>query len=133
MRRLYWKLLLVVIPCLGIMNCATLEHRPAGARLLGQSREAIIACAGNPVDERQEHDLLLLFYYKEATILEEDFPQAKSSLPKTRHGCRVRLGFKDDHVVGVEYDPVPASYLDYDHCEEIFTNCSLQKAVPGPS
>lgn len=107
-----------------LTGCATSDHTPVQATALGHTKEQIIACAGTPLEERQDGELVMLTYYKEASILEEAFPQAKSSFPKVRHGCRAHLGLKDNHVVGVEYQSIPESYQDYVHCEQIFERCS---------
>jgi len=108
---------------LALTGCATANQTPMQPSVLGHTKEQVIACAGTPVEETQDTDMMILTYYKEASILEEAFPQAKSSFPKVHHGCRARLGLKDNHVVGVEYQAVPESYQESDHCEEIFERC----------
>lgn len=65
----------------------------------------------------------ILTYYKEASILEEAFPQAKSSVSKLPTGAGLGSASKNNQVVGVEYQPVPASCQDIDHCEEILEPC----------
>lgn len=114
---------MMVTAAIALTGCATSSHTPVNADVLGHTKEQIIACAGTPLKETQDKGLVILMYYKEASILEEAFPQAKSSFPKVHHGCWARLGLKDNHVVGAEYRSVPESYQSYDHCEEIFEPC----------
>ncbi len=68
-------------------------------------------------------DLTVLKYYKEASILEESFPASKGSVARIHHGCRATLALKNDRVEGIQYNSVPSSYKDEDHCDEIFENC----------
>jgi hypothetical protein len=83
-----------------------------------------VACAGAPLEERMEAGVTVLTYYREASALEQDFPQAKSSFPKAHHGCRARLGLRHDRVEGVEFEAVPEdTFQDHRHCDDIFRSC----------
>jgi len=89
------RVLLLATGSLALMSCTRVAPGSVGTTLLGKTHAEIVHCAGTLLEARQEHDVVILTYYKEASILEEDFPQAKSSLSKVRHGCPVRLGFKN--------------------------------------
>jgi len=96
---------------------------PTQKALIGKSRQELMACAAVQPQESIVGDLTVLKYYKEASILEESFPASKSSVARIHHGCWAALGLKNDRVEGVQYDSVPSSYRDDDHCDEIFENC----------
>ncbi|WP_447972610.1 hypothetical protein [Nitrospira sp. Kam-Ns4a] len=114
---------LAVGGALSLLACAGPQPQAVGQHLLGKSRDYIVACAGQPKSVSEADGLTILTYYKEATILEEEFPQSKSTFPKIHHGCWARLGLQGGQVVGVEYENVPSSYEDYTHCEAIFESC----------
>lgn len=115
-----------------LTGCATSDRTSAQANVLGKTKEQIIACAGTPLEERQDQGMVILTYYKEASILEEAFPQAKTSFPKVHHGCRARLGLRENRVVGAEYHSIPGSYRDDAHCEEIFEPCESNAQPASP-
>ncbi|HXX75850.1 MAG TPA: hypothetical protein VEI50_12025 [Nitrospiraceae bacterium] len=96
---------------------------PTQKALIGKSRQELMACAAVQPQESLVGDLTVLRYYKEASILEESFVASKSSVARIHHGYWATLGLKNDHVEGVQYDSVPSSYKDDDHCDEIFENC----------
>ncbi len=114
---------LAVFGVLSPLACVGPQPQPVGQHLLGKSHDQIVACAGPPKSVSEAEGLTILTYYRESSVLEEDFPQSKSSFPKIHHGCWARLGLKDHQVVGVEYQPVPRAYEDYSHCDEIFESC----------
>lgn len=124
--------MLAVAAVITLTGCATSDSTPVHPTVLGHTKEQISTCAGVPLQERQDGELVMLTYYKEASILEEAFPQSKSSFPRVHHGCRVRLGLKDNHVVGVEYQSIPQSYRDLTHCEEIFERCQSDAKTSLP-
>jgi hypothetical protein len=120
--------LMALLTFMGVTGCATDHpeiHPPSVIQkaLIGKTKQELLACAGTPIQETVQEDLLVLTYYKEASLLEESFAESKSTLPKAHHGCRARLGLKDDRVEGVEYVPVPNTVKDEEHCDEIFENC----------
>lgn len=82
-----------------------------------------MSCIPVPPQERVVGDLTLLKYYKEASLLEESFPGTKSSVARIHHGCWATLMLKDDRVEGVQYESIPATYKDDEHCDEIFVQC----------
>ena len=94
-------------------------------RLVGQTREAVFACAGPPLRERMQQTLTILRYYREAPLLEESFSSAKSSLPRAHHGCWAELVVKNNRIADVHYVSVPANVDSSDHCDEIFGNCAF--------
>jgi len=110
----------------GLIGCAAsqpIEPDPTGKALLGKSKQEVVACAGNPLQETKTAEGIVLRYYKEAPMFEESFASSKASRPGAHHGCWARLLMEDDHVVGVEYMSVPPSVDATDHCEEIFRTC----------
>ena len=112
-------------------------HAPDGVRdnqgqyrLMGKTKQEVLACAGIPIREQEHDDMAELIYYKEASLLEESFPSSKGSVPKNHHGCRASVQLKENHVVGVRYQSVPNSYHDEDHCDEIFESCTMLQSRP---
>ena len=118
---------LVVCTAVWLVGCAVsqpIEPSPIGKSLLGRSTQELIACAGNPLQERKTAEGTVLSYYKEAPMLEESVPFLKGSRSGARHGCWAHLLMGEDRVVGVEYRSVPRSVDATNHCEEIFHTCA---------
>ena len=118
--------LLLIVGFVGLIGCAAsqpIEPDPTGKALLGKSKQEVVACAGNPLQETKTAEGIVLRYYKEAPMFEESFASSKASRPGAHHGCWARLLMEDDRVVGVEYRSVPPSVDATDHCEEIFRTC----------
>jgi len=118
---------IMILTAISLMpgGCAPKSHGDIRHQLLGKSKADIIRCAGVPLRDEHEQGLNILTYYKEASMLDEAFPLAKSSFSKLHHGCWARLGMHNDDVVGVEYVARPASYENVHHCEEIFEHCQV--------
>lgn len=118
---------LLMVIWIGLSGCTTtapeVSSSPVQKALIGKSKKDLMACALVKPEERMVGDLIVLRYYKEASILEESFSGSKSSVARFHHGCWATLGLKDDRVEGVEFKSVPSSYNHDDHCEEIFMNC----------
>ena len=74
-------------------------------------------------ETRTVGDLTVLRYYKEAFQFEESFSGSKSSVARLHHGCWASLVLKHDRVEGVQYDSIPSSHMEDDHCDEIFAQC----------
>jgi hypothetical protein len=104
-------------------GCATSHENQVGHNLLGKSKDQIVMCAGVPLREQQADGITILEYYQEASLLDEAFPTPKSSLAKVHRGCSARVGLEDNHVIGVEYQSVPASSETVDLCQKIFEQC----------
>lgn len=110
----------------GLVGCATfqpIEPNPIGKTLLGKSKQELVVCAGNPLQETKTAEGTVVTYYKEAPMFEESFSFSKGSRSGTHHGCWAHLLMGDDRVVGIEYRSVPRSVDATDHCEEIFHSC----------
>lgn len=108
------------------IGCATshpIEPSPIQRALLGKSKQALVSCAGNPLQETKTDEGTVLTYYKEAPMFEESFSFSKGSRSGVHHGCWGHLLLGEDRVVGVEYRSVPPSVDATDHCEEIFHTC----------
>ena len=117
---------LIMVGYVWLIGCAAsqpIEPFPMGNALLGKSKQELISCAGNPLQETKAVEGTILTYYKEAPIFEESFSFSKGSRSGVHHGCWVYLLMGEDHVVGVEYKSVPQSVDATDHCEEIFHTC----------
>jgi hypothetical protein len=119
---------LTVLVWLGLSGCTTTPSEitpPSSTQkaLIGKTKKELMSCTTVKPEERVVGDLTLLKYYKEASILEESFAISKSSVARIHHGCWATLGLKDDRVEGVQYESVPSSYKDEDHCDEIFESC----------
>ena len=117
---------LLMVGCVGLIGCAAsqpIESNPIGKALLGKSKQELVACAGNPLQETKTAEGTVLAYYKEAPMFEESFSFSKGSRSGAHHGCWAHLLMGDDRVVGVEYRSAPRSVDATDHCEEIFHTC----------
>ena len=108
------------------MACAIsqpLEAYPLQKVLIGKTKQQLLFCAGDPLQEILTAEGAVLKYYKEAPMFEESFVFSKASRSGIHHGCWASLLLTDDHVVGVEYKSVPSSVDAADHCEQIFQSC----------
>ena len=117
---------LVLYIAVWLIACAAsqpIEPSPIGKALLGKSKQELVACVGNPLQETKTPEGTVMTYYKEASMLEESFSFSKGSRSGVHHGCWAYLLMGDDRVVGVEYRSVPRSVDATDHCEEIFHTC----------
>ena len=117
---------LVLCIAVWLIGCAAsqpIEPNPIGKALLGKSKQELVACAGNPLEETKTIEGTVLTYYKEASMLEESFSFSKGSRSGVHHGCWAHLLMGDDRVVGVEYRSAPRSVDATDHCEEFFHTC----------
>lgn len=109
-----------------LANCSTpalVSEYPNQQRIMGQSKSAVLACAGLPKKELIDGTRTLLRYYREAPILEESRPIGKSSFATIRHGCWATVVLTDDRVVDVHYRFVPPTFDASNDCEEIFEAC----------
>jgi hypothetical protein len=117
---------LLMVGFVGLIGCAAsqpIEPNPTGKALLGKSKQELLACAGNPLEETKTAEGIVLSYYKEAPMFEESYSLSKGSRSGAHHGCWAHLLMGDDRVVGVEYRSAPWSVDATDHCEEIFHTC----------
>jgi len=117
---------LVLCIAVWLIGCAAsqpIEPNPIGKALLGKSKQELLACVGNPLQETKTTEGTVLTYYKEASMLEESFSFSKGSRSGVHHGCWAHLLMGDDRVVGVEYRSAPRSVDATDHCEEFFHTC----------
>ncbi len=117
---------LVVCTVAWLIGCTAsqpIAPNPIGKALLGKSKQELVACAGNPLEETKTAEGTVLTYYKEAPMFEESFSLSKGSTSGAHHGCWAHLLVEDNRVVGVEYRSVPRSVDSTDHCEEIFHTC----------
>jgi len=117
---------LVLCIAVWLIGCAAsqpIEPNPIGKALLGKSKQELVACVGNPLQETKTTEGTVLTYYKEASMLEESFSFSKGSRSGVHHGCWAHLLMGNDRVLGVEYRSAPRSVDATDHCEEIFHTC----------
>jgi hypothetical protein len=123
--RMRWPLCVGLIALVGCAEVTPNEtgSYPAQRALIGKTKQALLACAGQPVVERVKGDQVQLVYYREASQLEESFAGSKSSFAKVHHGCRATIVLQEDRVSEVRYENEPSSYREEDHCEDIFEPC----------
>ena len=117
---------LVLCIAIGLIGCAAsqpIAPSPIGKGLLGKSKQELVACAGNPLQEMKMVEGTVLTYYKEAPMFDESFSLSKGSTSGVHHGCWAHLLLEEDRVVGVEYKSVPRLVSATDHCEEMFHTC----------
>ena len=126
--------LLLMCPVLLFLACAMADQREVRDSqrpiLMGKTKQDVLACAGAPIRESEDGEMAELIYYKEASLLEESFPGSKGSIARIHHGCRAKVQFKGNRVMGVSYQSVPNSYHDEDHCDEIFESCTILQSTP---
>ena len=111
---------------LSLVSCATpaqVGEYPNQQRMVGQSKSAILACAGLPRKELADGERTFLLYYREAPILEESRPVGKGSFATIRHECWVTIVLTDDRVIDVHYRFVPPTFDASNDCEEVFEPC----------
>ena len=114
---------MLLVGCVGVIPDSP-ESYPAKQALMGQTKQALLACAGQPgVQRSSSGDELIFVYYREASQFEESFGGSKSSFATVHHGCRATITLEQDRVTKVQYASEPASYRDEDHCEDIFEPC----------
>lgn len=117
---------LVVCIAVWFIGCAApqpIEPSLIGKALLGKSKQELVSCAGNPLQETTTAEGTVLKYYKEASMLEESFPFSKGSRAGAHQGCWASLLLVHDRVIGVEFSAAPST-LNTDHlCKKIFETC----------
>jgi hypothetical protein len=109
-------------------GCGTLAEEsphpsPTHQALVGKTKAQLMSCVTVQPKESTAGEVTVLKYYKEASLLEESFPSAKSSFSRVHHGCWATLRLTNDVVTEVHYRSVPHNYIDDDHCDEIFAPC----------
>lgn len=117
---------LVVCIAVWLIGCAVSQPptpNPIGKTLLGKSKQTLISCAGNALQETKTAEGTVLKYYKEAPMFEESFPFSKGSRAGAHRGCWASLLLADDRVTGVEYRAAPSTLNTDDLCERIFETC----------
>jgi hypothetical protein len=126
--RILFISIMTILSCLGLSGCATTPTEPPAPSptqkaLIGKTQQELMSCVGITPEVKIVDEVTVLKYYKEASILEESSFVSKSSFPRVHHGCWATLALKNDRVEGIQYNSVPSSYKDEDHCDEIFENC----------
>ncbi|MCK6498669.1 MAG: hypothetical protein L6Q38_04230 [Nitrospira sp.] len=99
------------------------EGYPHQLSLQEKTRAEVLACAGPPLQERQEGGATVLRYYREAPLLEESMVSSKTSRPTVHHGCWATVVLREERVEGVHYRFVPSSVDASNDCEAIFARC----------
>jgi hypothetical protein len=99
------------------------EGYPFQQALQGKTLQQVLACAGNPLQKREEGAVTILRYYREAPLLEESMVSSKGSRPTVHHGCWATVIVEDHRVERVRYHFVPSSVDASNDCEEIFATC----------
>jgi hypothetical protein len=91
---------------------------------IGVSRDALLACAGQPTRQTVEDPQVVLQYYKEAEMLEESFPGSKGSFPRPHRGCWASVVLEGNRISDIGYQSVPSTIDAIDQCEAIFAGCN---------
>jgi hypothetical protein len=90
-----------------LVGCAASQPivpNPIGKALLGKSKQELVSCAGNPLEETKTAEGTVLTYYKEAPIFEESFYSSKGSVSRAHHGCWAHLLMGDDRYGSLRGD-----------------------------
>ena len=99
------------------------EGYPHQQTLQAKTLQQVLACAGKPLQKREDGPVTILRYYREAPLLEDSMVSSKGSRPTVHHGCWATVILQDQRVDRVQYHFVPASVDASNDCEEIFANC----------
>lgn len=99
------------------------EGYPHQQALQGKTLQQVVACAGPPLQKRDNGPVTTLRYYREAPLLEESMVSSKGSRPTVHHGCWATVVLQDQRVDRVRYQFVPSSMDASNDCEDIFANC----------
>jgi len=99
------------------------EGYPHQQALQGKTLQQVLACAGPPLQKRENGPVTTFRYYREAPLLEESMVSSKGSRPTVHHGCWATVILQDQHVDRVRYHFVPSSVDASNDCEDIFANC----------
>lgn len=99
------------------------EGFPHQQALEGKTLQQVLACAGTPLQKRENGPVTILRYYREAPLLEESMVSSKGSRPTVHHGCWATVIVQDQRVDRVQYHFVPSSVDASNDCEDIFANC----------
>ena len=97
---------LLIVGYVGLIGCAAsqpIAPSPIGKALLGKSKQELVSCAGNPLEETKTAEGTVLTYYKEAPMFEESFSLSKGSTSGVHHGCWAHLLMGDDRLLVVDY------------------------------
>ena len=117
---------LIVCTAVWVVGCVSsqpIAPKSIGKGLLGKSKQELVVCAGNSLQEAKTDEGTVWTYYKEAPLFEESSALSKGSRSGVHHGCWAHILMEEDRVVGVEYRSVPRSVDATDHCEEMFRTC----------
>ncbi len=119
--------LLSILTTAFLLGCQTTppitEGYPHQQALQGKTLQQVVACAGNPMQKREEGPATILRYYREAPLLEESMVSSKGSRPTVHHGCWATVILQDHRVERVRYHFVPSSVDASNDCEDIFATC----------
>lgn len=99
------------------------EGYPHQQALQGKTLQQVVACAGPPLQKRDNGPVTTLRYYREAPLLEESMVSSKGSRPTVHHGCWATVVLQNQRVDRVRYQFVPSSMDASNDCEDIFANC----------
>ncbi len=119
-----WALLLPVLLFTACAGPAQVGQYPNQQRMIGKSKDTLVACAGAPKKIQPWEGAVLFRYYREAPILEESEPVGKSSFATMRHGCWATAVVEGDRVTDVVYQFVPPTIDASNDCEAIFDSCA---------
>lgn len=110
-----------------MLGCQTMppvtEGYPHQEAMRGKTLQQVLACAGTPLQTREQGPATILRYYREAPLLEESMVSSKGSRPTVHHGCWATVILQDERVDKVRYHFVPGSVDASNDCEDIFASC----------
>jgi hypothetical protein len=117
---------IAILVFLFVVGCAPappVQNHQIRETVIGKTKDAIVLCAGQPVQEVATKEGVVLRYYIEAPMFEESAVFLKSSRPGIHHGCWANLLIDKDLIVGAEYKAVPESFEDVSLCDRLFQSC----------
>jgi len=107
----------------GCAGPARVDQYPNQQRMIGTTKDALLACAGAPKKEQPWNGATLFRYYREAPILAESEPAGKGSFSTIHHGCWATAVIENEQVTDVVYQFVPPTFDSSSDCEAIFDSC----------
>ncbi|WP_145976295.1 hypothetical protein [Nitrospira moscoviensis] len=118
---------LCLLAAFGCAGPAVVGQYSNQQRLIGQSKAAVLACAGAPRREQAHDGVTLLYYYREAPVLEASPPVGKGTFSAIRHGCWATVVVAEERVTDVVYRFEPPAIDASNDCEAIFDLCISQR------
>lgn len=91
--------------------------------LIGLTEQALLACAGEPMQVRTDEQGRLLVFRSKSSALEPIFSTSKGVLPCPHETCEALVTIRGGRVMAVKYRTDPESGRECCWCERMFEPC----------